>query len=172
MEEWKDVNGYEGMYQVSSFGRVRSVDRVVKHNDSYRRIKGRDIVLRNHGCGYKMVNLWKNNNVRIAYVHRLVAEAFIPRVLGKNEVNHIDNNKSNNNVENLEWCTQSENVTHAYMNGFNGSSRSVCMIEGGERTTFYSMTEAERMTGIPHQKISKCCASGKKLKDGKMFVYA
>lgn len=169
MEEWKDISGYEGIYQVSSFGRVRSVDRIVNGPKTKKKIKGRMIVLRNHGSGYKTVNLWKDNNFHIAYVHRIVAEAFIPIQEGKHEVNHIDNCKSNNNVDNLEWCTHQENGFHAHRGGFNRSSKKVVMLDGNNLVEFYSMTEAERETGIPHQEISRKCRNGKAVIKGKTF---
>ena len=116
-EQWKDIKGYEGLYQVSNLGKVRSLDRIVKqfgHKQEYERsIKGKLLKLHIQNGGYLIATLTKNNNERKMLVHRLVAIAF----MGNNEgmqVNHKDGNKLNNKLSNLEWCTQSENVKHAY----------------------------------------------------------
>lgn len=101
-EIWKDIKGYEGLYQVSNLGRVKSLPR--KNVTKEKILNGG-----NNGDGYIKVSL----SNKLYYVHRLVAEAFIPKIEGKNFVNHIDENKSNNNVNNLEWCTNKENINHS-----------------------------------------------------------
>lgn len=99
MEEiWKDIKGYEGLYQVSNFGRVKSL------------ISKGKILFMSTRSGYFIVNLCKKCKRVSKQVHRLVADAFINNPLNKNIVNHIDFDRKNNNVENLEWCTQKENV--------------------------------------------------------------
>lgn len=108
---WKDIPGYEGLYQVSNFGEVKSFykfrdgkkERILKHaiNDS----------------GYKIVVLTKNKKPKSLRVHRLVALTFIDNFENKPQVNHIDGNKLNNNINNLEWCTNGENEKHAYKLG-------------------------------------------------------
>ena len=105
MEAWKDSEGYEGLYQVSSLGRVRSLPRAST--------AGKVLVMPIKN-GYPTVCLSKNNEKKTRQVHRLVAEAFISNTQGKTEVNHIDGNKTNNAIENLEWVTRSENESHAY----------------------------------------------------------
>lgn len=107
VEIWKDVIGYEGLYQVSNLGRVKSF----KFKNE--RLLGGTI---NHN-GYRVVNLTKNGITKHKFVHRLVANAFIDNPQGKPFVNHIDSNPLNNMVSNLEWCTQSENVHHAMLKG-------------------------------------------------------
>lgn len=108
MEIWKDVVGYEGLYEVSSLGRVKSY---VK-NKSGRILK--NILL---NSGYETVGLFFNGFTNRKLVHRLVAESFICNPDLKNTVNHIDGIKNNNFALNLEWSTQSENITHAHKNG-------------------------------------------------------
>lgn len=107
MEElWKDIEGFEGLYQVSNLGNVKSLKRniILKPGVvAYRKTKE---------SGYYIVNL----KSKPFYIHRLVAEAFIPNSENKPQINHIDCNKRNNNVKNLEWVTREENIQHAYKN--------------------------------------------------------
>ncbi len=110
MEIWKDIEGYEGKYQISNFGNVKSLETWT--GDKY--IK-REKILKNvvYGNGYYYVCLSKKGEVKKHKVNRLVAQAFIPNPENKPFTNHIDGDKLNNNVNNLEWCTQSENMKHA-----------------------------------------------------------
>lgn len=112
-ELWVDVKGYEGVYQVSNMGRVRSLNRVVSYANGRKRFyAGKMLTLKNLR-GYPAVGLRKSGSKqRWVKVHKLVAEAFVPRVEGKTQVNHIDENKFNNRAENLEWCTAKENINH------------------------------------------------------------
>ena len=98
MEIWRDIEGYEGLYQVSNLGRVRSLN--------YKRTgKVQNMKLGTYPNGYKMVDLKKNNKRKAHLVHRLVAKAFIPNPNQLCEVNHKDEDKANNTVDNLEWCS-------------------------------------------------------------------
>lgn len=108
MEEiWKPVKGFEGYYEVSNLGRVRSIDRVVVDNvrNCERLLKGKILIQRDNSNGYKGVMFCKEHKLYNKYVHRLVAEAFIPNQDDLPQVNHKDEDKSNNRVDNLEWCT-------------------------------------------------------------------
>lgn len=112
MEEiWRPVKGFEGYYEVSDLGRVRSIDRVIY--DSVRKcdrlLKGRLLTERDNGHGYKSVMFCKNHKLYHKYVHILVAEAFIQNPSNLPYVNHKDENKGNNCADNLEWCTGSYN---------------------------------------------------------------
>ena len=113
---WKDIEGFEGLYQVSDTGEVRGLDRKTTGRKN-RTIKGTVLRKGKTSTGYLMVALSRNGKQTICKVHRLVAKAFIENPQNKPHVNHIDNNPLNNNVENLEWCTQAENVAHAYKIG-------------------------------------------------------
>lgn len=119
MVEWRAVVGFEGEYEVSSDGQVRSIDRVRHYlangKERKMRIRGRLRTQTDSWDGYKEVHLQQSDENKSYYarVHRLVAEAFIPNPNNLPQVNHIDGNKMNNCVENLEWCTAKENTQHA-----------------------------------------------------------
>lgn len=113
MEIWKEIIGYEGIYEVSNFGKVRSLDKLVNHWRGGKRIKKGKILSCINNKGYLRVQL--NNFVpKIYMVHRLVCGAFIPNPNNKPQVNHLNGIKSDNRIENLEWCTASDNIKHAY----------------------------------------------------------
>lgn len=121
--EWKTVAGYEGLYEVSDSGEVRSCDRYIKteilHVKS-RLIKGKVLAQNTKRNGYKTVDLCKDGKVTTMLVHRLVAETFLPNPAGLRFVNHKDSNRANNRAENLEWVTSSENRRHGMAHGFVG----------------------------------------------------
>lgn len=130
-EIWKDVVGYEGLYKVSNLGRIRSL----KSNKIIKPYKKRN--------GYLRAYLSRKN----VYIHRVVAQAFIPNLQNKEEVNHKDLDKTNNNVENLEWCTKRENMQHAvkiYKHFFKG--KKVMCIETNK--IYKNSIVAEKETGI------------------------
>lgn len=109
MEIWKDIRDYEGIYKISNLGNIKSLPR--EH------VKGKLLNPARNNRGYLRVALSVKGRVRYDSVHRLVAETFIPNPKNLPEVNHIDGNKLNNKVENLEWTTKSQNQIHAYKTG-------------------------------------------------------
>lgn len=109
IEEWRDVVGYEGLYKVSSYGRIKSYHKRYK--------KPRILKTSMTTTGYRKVELRKNKVKKSLKIHRLVAEAFISNEEKKPYVNHLDSNPLNNNVNNLEWCTQKENMIHSAIFG-------------------------------------------------------
>lgn len=116
-EEWKPIEGYEGLYEVSNYGRVRSLDRTLTINVPNKGVltylrKGAYKKQNYHRDGYPMVTLSDNKKRKTFLVHRLVACAFVPNPNQLNEVNHIDENKSNNHSSNLEWVTRMQNIHH------------------------------------------------------------
>lgn len=111
-ETWRDVPGYEGLYQVSNQGNVRSVDRLVIDTNRKRLYKGKQLNPILDRKGYKFVILSRQGRLKNMKVHRLVAMAFIPNPENYPEINHKDENKVNNFVENLEWCTTQYNTSY------------------------------------------------------------
>ncbi|MBE6156961.1 MAG: hypothetical protein E7161_04395 [Firmicutes bacterium] len=117
-EIWKDIKNYEGFYQISNYGRVKSVERIRKGKTNQIYLQ-KERILKQHlnkKTGYYQVYLTKNSVPKLFLCHRLVAKAFIKNSNNKVFVNHIDGNKKNNIADNLEWCTHSENIQHAYNN--------------------------------------------------------
>lgn len=146
-EIWAPIKGYEGLYEVSSLGRVRSVDRSVCYTNS----KGNTIEYIKPSqllsgstydfARYPVVMLYRNGCRKTYKVHRLVANTFIPNPEHKPEVNHIDGDHTNNCVDNLEWVTGPENLAHAYSTGLSKVVKVRCINTGDE---FETMSAAER----------------------------
>ena len=116
MEVWKDIEGYEGYYQVSNNGNVKSCVKCILATN--RIINRKEKLLKPWTCdGYKIVKLYRKNIPYTTKVHRLVGIAFIPNPEKKPQINHIDSDRANNHVYNLEWATASENAIHGYTYG-------------------------------------------------------
>lgn len=117
-EIWKDIKGYEGFYQISNMGQVRSLDRIIEYSDGRKRkFKGTIIKSRLNSKGYFIVGIAINQKVKTIGIHKLVAEHFIDNPNCLPWINHIDGIKTNNNIENLEWVTPKENFEHAIKMG-------------------------------------------------------
>lgn len=163
MEKWKAVEGYEGLYEISDNGNVRNV------------VTNKVLSQRGNGNGYIRIELWKDGKGCKFYVHRLVANAFIDNPNGKPEVNHIDGNRGNNKVDNLEWVTSSENTRHAIRNrqliAWNNEPKAIVAtsIKNGETITFETISQAERELGTRH--IVDVLKGRRKQAKGYVFEY-
>lgn len=124
-EIWKDVGGYEGIYKVSNLGKVKSLDRFTKYKNTDFKMRRKGVTLKPNKItkGYLQVRLHKNGKAKDYLIHRLVMNAFNPTDNSNLEVNHIDGNKENNMLTNLEWVTPKENVRHAHINGLADNTR-------------------------------------------------
>lgn len=117
IEEWRDVPGYVGKYQISSLGRVKSLSRRMRANTGYY-ISRERIFKKYNNRGYEEIKLYSGDDTfKNVQVHRLVAQSFISNPNNYPQINHIDGNPRNSRVENLEWCTNSMNTKHAYDTG-------------------------------------------------------
>lgn len=177
MEEiWKEVKYFEDYYEVSNMGRVRSIDRYVPHvNGSERLIRGRLMKLQNSDFGYKQITLVEDKKTKTYKVHRLVAEAFIPNPHNYQCVTHKDGNVTNNNVENLMWCTYEHYLDRDKNRekAIKTVSRTVLQYtkDGKFVNEYPSMIEAERQTGIFSVQISKCCKGIKHHRSAGGFIW-
>lgn len=161
-EIWKDIPGWEGLYQVSNTGKVKSLN---YHNTSEENYIKPEKIRR----GYLRVGLSKNNKKIRYLVHRLVAEAFIPNPNNYPQVNHKDENPVNNSVDNLEWCDAKYNANYGKrakrisqtMIDTLPSRKPVIMYDINDKPirTFQSVSEASRFIGAPVGNISACCNS-------------
>lgn len=117
LEIWKDIKNYEGLYQISNFGRIKSLAKKRINGTNFYIQKEKIMKPQLKNKRYLGIALVKNKIYKNFLVHRLVAEAFIDNPYALPQVNHIDCNKLNNNINNLEWCTQEQNLNHALRNG-------------------------------------------------------
>ena len=168
-EEWRDVVGYEGLYQVSSLGRVKSLPKRIVYKDGREYIYPSKVIKNQKvGTGYRCVTFYGVSGKKQYYVHRLVAETFIPNPDNLKDVNHKDGCKTNNILFNLEWCSRSDNQKHAYKNGLNRvhideaikeRSRPViqCAPSGEVIAEYASASKAAKASGYNQGRISKYC---------------
>lgn len=171
-EEWRPIPNYIGYYEVSNIGNVRSVDRLVTYSNGVQRVhKGKILKQDINYKGYHRVRLQKDGKSKSFSVHRLVALAFIPNPNSLPQVNHIDENKSNNCVSNLEWCTSEYN--NNYGNHINNSVTSYknnndlgrhvlrCDMDNNIIQEYRSTYEVQKLFGKNHSYIKKCCDNNK-----------
>lgn len=178
-EVWKDIEDYEGLYQVSNLGRVRSVDFSFENGKStyiQRRIINQEPLR-----GYLKVNLSKNNKHKHFQVHRLVAEAFLPNLDNLPQVNHINECPWDNAVWNLEWCDAKYNVNYGNCLTKRGNTQKKTMstmkpvlqytLDGQFVAEYPSMKEAARQTGVDNTYISTCCREYRNSKTAGGYIW-
>lgn len=154
-EEWKKIIDFDD-YEISSYGRIRNI----KTGNIKKVSTGRR--------GYPVVSLRKNKKTHLKTIHRLIAIAFIPNEGKKNQINHIDGNKGNFNIDNLEWCTAKENLEHARRTGLHKSDGDKAVVQLKDKkiiAEYRSASEASRKTGISRGNICSVC-NNRVRKDG------
>lgn len=165
LEIWRDIKNYEGIYEVSNLGRIKSISR----NGT---IKENRILKPNKVMGYSQVGLQKYGTRKYKKIHRLVAEAFIPNPENKKEVNHKDGNKANNCVDNLEWVTTSENQLHSYYELKNNIKSVIQLSLNNEIIKEWeSIAKVEQELKISNADICKCCKGKRKTAGGYKWRY-
>ena len=179
-EKWKDIPGYEGIYEASTLGRIRSAQGKTTSSARYpvrvwkQRVLKPKLFTRKSGMKEQRVSLWKDGVERSWLVARLIALTFIPVPMDKLTVNHINGNPMDNQIENLEWSTLKENIQHGFNTGlYKSNEKPVVLIstKDGSETQFKSMAEAsrylERNNGYVSMAISKSCTCYSK--DGEKY---
>ena len=167
-EVWADIIGYEGLYQVSNLGRVKSLTR------------NKCIAVHNTSNGYLQVHLYKETKPKYLYIHRLVAETFCDGKSSINtEVNHIDGNRTNNLSSNLEWCTRSQNhKTNIYIARQKAAKakKSISVkqydMSGNFIREYSTLHDAEKFSGAYRKDINSCCKGLFKTAGGYVWQYA
>ena len=168
MEEiWKDIKGYEGLYQVSNMGRVKSLERTVWNGKGYYKTPERILKAGANGDGYLSVNLCKDGRKKPYYVHRLVVQAFIENTQNLPEINHKNEDKTDNRVENLEWCNRSYNVEYSKAKPVIGINKVSGLI-----VEFPSAKEAKKVLNIAQGSICDCCKGKRNSAGGYIWFYA
>lgn len=159
-EIWRDIQGYEGLYQISNLGNVKSVKRIVKRGTNFKPVNER-ILKAGDNDGYKYIILSKSGKTKTGWIHRLVAQAFIPNPDNLPCINHKDENPSNNAVDNLEWCNYSYNNSYNDMRIKAAIPRRKAILQynkDGEFIREWSHArEASEELGINKRAIYECC---------------
>lgn len=163
MENWRPVAGYESLYLVSDNGNVKSLPKLITYSDGrIRKYNEKILKLQISKSGYTVINLTKDGCKCTKYVHRLVAEAFIPNPEQLPEINHIDEDKTNNHSSNLEWCDRTYNNHHSMITETLNESKKVPVIQltldGSFIRRWSGIREAARGLGMKtHKHIRECC---------------
>lgn len=166
-ERWADIEEYQGYYKVSTWGRVKSVERTARIGRGYRTVSERILKPQVNENGYMLVTLYKNNIKKTYSVHQLVASAFCENPYGYKEVNHIDQNKENNRADNLEFCSRQYNVEYSQAKAVIGIDKITGLI-----VEFPSSHEASRVLGINQSHITQCCKGKLKSIGGFNWFYS
>lgn len=156
-EIWKPVRNYEGLYEVSNLGHVRSLTRKIKTSKGIIQTwKGQLLTPGKSGNGYYYVMLSRHGKSKARRVHILVADAFLPNDENYQQVNHLDGDKSNNSASNLEWCTPHQNIEHAVTNGLFHNPVILQFKNSSLVGAYHSARDAAKATGLSYSAIGKC----------------
>lgn len=170
-EIWKDIPNYEGLYQASNFGRIKSMSRII-HRIKFGDFISKEKILKQNKCGkYYSVSLCKNSKIKKFYVHRIIGKLFLSNDNNFSDINHKDGDTFNNNVNNLEWCDRSYNIYHSY-NILNRKKNIEVLRKNSENRKrkvnqydfngnfikkWNSIKEAEKFLNVKSGKICECC---------------
>lgn len=192
-EIWKDIKGFESLYQVSNLGRIKSLSKFINNNPKSKTIgfysKEKNLKPTKSNSGYLYVVIYKKSKKYTLFIHRLVAQAFIPNPDNLPQVDHLDGNKLNNNVDNLEWVTSKENINRAWkmglykprsenkgkLNNYSKSIRKKVLqydLQGNLINSYNSTREASRITNYNNGNINNCCNNKQKTAYGFIWKYA
>lgn len=170
-EVWKDIKDYEGFYQVSNLGNVRTKDRYISNGNGIQFKKSKMLKPIKMKNGYLKVSLSKNGKVKQTYIHRLVAQSFLPNKNNYDCINHKDENKVNNIVSNLEWCNHTYNNRYSDILSRPRKKVSQYDINGNYIKTYKSVCDAQRETKIPQGEISRVARKERKQCHGYVWIY-
>lgn len=171
-EVWRDISGYEGLYQVSNYGRIKSLPRLVGKGTRFEHIS-KERLIKSHinTSGYLQVRLCKDGIMSSSLaVHRLVATAFVPNPTLLPEVNHKDENKINNLPCNLEWCTKAYNTRYGTRTARTSKPVLQYSKDGVFIQRYASVKEASRILNIGSSNIHSCAINKTKIKKGNKYV--
>lgn len=175
IEEWKDIVGYEGLYQVSNLGRIKSLGRYVNNNGGLEYREGKIMKSAKNNNDYLFIGLWKDGIRKNHTIHRLVAQAFIDNPNNFPEINHKDEDKTNNRVENLEWCNSKYNCNYGTHNERMVKSHLKPILQFSKDGEFIrrweSGTQVKRELGFNQSNITKCLKGKKKTCGGYVWGY-
>lgn len=177
METFKPIPNYEGIYEISNLGTIRTDKNKITYTAKHgvRHWKQRVMKLKRDRNGYKRVSLWKKGKSKDFLVHRLVAMTFIPNPKGYGLINHRDGNPSNNDVSNLEWTDYHGNLMHAYKHDLNNEAQPVVLVNSKTKVSHYFYSKAEASRFLKHNDgfISMKLKNNKNVVgDYKIFVLA
>ena len=176
MIEWKDIPGYEGLYQASSDGNIRTVEGKVTSSARFPVRHWKSRVMKGRGDSYspgKRVTLWKNGGKKEFLVARLVATTFLGDPPEGYTVNHMDGNRMNNRVDNLEWLSIGDNIRHAFENDLIHTQKPVYISVDGTEKRFRSMSQLDLFLGRHKGYVSGVVKNNRKLTDrgGNVYTY-
>jgi hypothetical protein len=172
METWKEIKDYEGLYEISSLGNVRSLDRKVlskrKYGDKMVYLKSKPIKTIVDSLGYCRISLCKNGTVKAHKIHKLVCESF---KIGNGQINHIDGNKKNNKVDNLEFCTSKENNYHAFITNLRPDKYRKTIVCNENNEVYKGVMDCAKKLNISHTMVSSHLRGNCKNIKGYTFKY-